>query len=427
MNRTVFITLLLAVASSHCYSQQLPSAKPARMEQRILALGEFGKNPEGGVSRVAYTAADIQGRKYFMDLMQKAGLTVRIDEAGNIVGKRAGKNASGPSIAFGSHIDSVPNGGNYDGDVGSLGALECIELLNEANITTNHPLEIYIFQNEEGGLTGSEAVSGLLTTEALDHISVSGKTIRQGITDLGGNVSQLAKAKRKKGDFVAWLELHIEQGGTLERDGIQIGVVEGIVGINQWNVTVQGKANHAGTTPMNQRTDALVAASRMITAVNQTVKAIPGRQVATVGRVKAEPGAPNVIPGKVEMSLEIRDLSHEKIMSTFSMIQSAISAIATETGTTVTYAPLNVHMPSLNDPGIMKLVASSAAGLKLSSKVLPSGAGHDTQAMAALAPTGMIFVPSKDGISHAPAEYTSPKDMANGVDVLLRVILELDK
>ncbi len=423
--RTIFIFAYLLIIQAAM--AQTPKAQPQRMESRIMALGQYGKNPEGGVSRVAYSDADIQGRKYVMDLMTRAGLTVRIDEAGNIVGKRAGKNPAWPSIAFGSHIDSVPSGGNYDGDVGSLGAIECIELLNEGKITTDHPLEIFIFQNEEGLLTGSEAIAGLLPASKLDLISGSGKTVRQGTADIGGKPEQIAKAARKKGDFHAFLELHIEQGGTLDKEGIQIGIVEGIVGINHWDLTVQGFGNHAGTTPMDQRKDALVAASKMIVAVNQTVRSIPGKQVATVGVIKAYPGAPNVIPGKVEMTLEIRDLSHDKIMTVFEMIKTAINTIAADTGTTVTFETINGHYPALNDPRIQSVIGASAKDLGLSTKLLPSGAGHDTQSMASIAPTGMIFVPSKDGISHSPKEFTSARDMANGADVLLQTILRLDK
>lgn len=270
--------LLLTLLHSPLFSQKQIKANPQRMEERIKALSQFGTNPEGGVSRVAYSDADIAGRKYVMDLMKKAGLEVSIDLAGNIIGKRKGKNDKLPSIAFGSHIDSVPGGGNYDGDVGSLGAIECIELMNENNIVTEHPLEVFIFQNEEGGLVGSEAISGILTEEELSLISNSGKTLRQGMIDIGGDPVRFHEAARKKGEIKAFMELHIEQGGFLDNEGIDIGVVEGIVGIKQWTVTFQGKANHAGTTPMNNRQDAMVAAAKFVVATNSIVRSIPGRQ-----------------------------------------------------------------------------------------------------------------------------------------------------
>jgi len=417
----LFLLPLLAPA------QPSPRGNALRMEERILALGKYGTNPQGGVSRVAYSAADIAGRAYVMSLMKNAGLEVSIDPGGNIIGKRKGSNPSLPVIGFGSHIDSVPGGGNYDGDVGSLGALECIELMNENKITTEHPLEVIIFSNEEGGLIGSEALCGLLADATLDLVSNSGKTIRQGIADIGGEVSRIPAAVKKKGYYHAFLELHIEQGGNLDKAGVNIGVVEGIVGINQWQVTVSGKANHAGTTPMDQRQDAMIAAAKLTLALNQAATAAPGRQVATVGQIHAEPGAPNVIPGRVVMSLEIRDLSHEKIKSIFAAVQEKGKLIEKETGTVISYAPTNENLPALTDRRIQEQIARAATSLGLTSQLMPSGAGHDAQDMAIIAPTGMIFVPSKNGVSHAPDEFTAPQDMANGASVLLQTILHLDK
>ena len=409
------------------WSQKVIKANPDRMEERIKALSQFGANPEGGVSRVAYSDSDIAGRKYVMGLMKNAGLEVHIDAAGNIIGKRKGKNNGLPSIAFGSHIDSVLGGGNYDGDVGSLGAIECIELMNENNIVTLHPLEVIVFQNEEGGLVGSEAISGILTDEELSLVSSSGKTLRQGMIDIGGDPTRYHEAARKKGDFKAFLELHIEQGGFLFQEGVNIGVVEGIVGIKQWMVTFQGKANHAGTTPMDQRQDAMLAAAKFVVETNRIARSIPGRQVATNGKIKAEPGAPNVIPGKVEMTLEIRDLDFEKMLSVFAKIEEQAKEIEKETGVKITYSPLNEDIPAVTDKRIQEMIATSAKDLGLTYKYMPSGAGHDTQDMARIAPTGMIFVPSKDGISHSPKEFTSAQDMANGATVLLHTILKLDK
>lgn len=418
---------LLTIFSYNIIAQNQIKASAQRLEARIKALSQYGANPEGGVSRVAYSEADIAGRAYVMQLMRDAGLEVRIDAAGNIIGKRKGKNNNLPSIAFGSHIDSVPGGGNYDGDVGSLGAIECIELMNENKIATEHPLEVFIFQNEEGGLVGSEAISGILTDEELSLISSSGKTLRQGMIDIGGDPNRFREAARKKGDFKAFLELHIEQGGFLDAEGINIGVVEGIVGIKQWMVTFQGKANHAGTTPMDKRQDAMLAAARFVVETNRIARSIPGRQVATNGKIKAEPGAPNVIPGKVEMTLEIRDLNFEKMLSVFEMIKAAAVTIENETGVSIRYENLNEDIPAVTDKRIQDMIAAAAKDLNLSYKYMPSGAGHDTQDMARIAPTGMVFVPSKDGISHSPKEYTSPEDMANGASVLLQTILKLDK
>jgi N-carbamoyl-L-amino-acid hydrolase len=225
----------------------------------------------------------------------------------------------------------------------------------------------------------------------------------------------------------AFLELHIEQGGNLEKGHRDIGVVEGIVGISDWSIVVTGKTNHAGTTPMLQRKDALVVAARLILLINEIVLAIPGRQVATVGLISASPGATNVIPGKVTMSLDLRDLSKQKSDSVFGIIQRKADSLAGATGTTIQFIPVHTTIPAMTDKGIQDMIAGSARELGLSSMYLPSGAGHDSQDMARIAPVGMIFVPSKNGVSHSPEEYTAPKDMANGADVLLRAILKIDK
>ncbi|HSE40437.1 MAG TPA: Zn-dependent hydrolase, partial [Acidobacteriota bacterium] len=350
MTKIRIILILVSFSFLSLVNSEDVKTNAQRMQQRIEALSQFGKNPEGGVSRVAFSDADIQGRDYIISLMKQAGLDVHIDTAGNIIGKRAGKNSTLPPILFGSHIDSVPGGGNYDGDVGTIGAIECIEVLNASKTITEHPLEVVVFSDEEGGLVGSRSMAGDLHAEALDIKTHSGKTIREGIRAIGGDPDRLADAERKKGSIKAFVELHIEQGGILENENLNIGVVEGIVGINWWDVTITGFANHAGTTPMNQRKDALLAASKLIIAVNDVARSIEGRHVATVGKIKAEPGAPNVIPGKVVMSLEIRDLSAEKIQIIFGKIQQEAKKIEEASGTQIQFDPLDVTaVPALSD------------------------------------------------------------------------------
>lgn len=399
-----------------------------RIEQRILRLAEFGKNPQGGVDRVAFSESDIQGRKYIMSLMKEAGLKVRIDEAGNIIGQLAGSDPKLPPILFGSHIDSVPNGGNYDGALGVIGAIECTQVLRENGIMTRHPLEVVVFSDEEGGTVGSLVMTGELTARALEIVSHSGKTIREGIRALGGNPDKLSNVVRVQGDIKAFIEIHIEQGNILDSKNIDIGVVEGIVGINWWDVTIEGFSNHAGTTPMNMRHDALLAAAHLIIAINRVVTGIPGRQVGTVGRIRAEPGAPNVISGEVVMSLELRDLSVEKINSLYERIQQEAKAIAEKTDTKISFTPIDVtSAPAPTDPRMRNIIAESSQELSLTSLFMPSGAGHDAQHMARISPTGMIFVPSVGGISHSPKEYTRPEDMANGANVLLHTILKIDR
>src|SRR5712691_8824739 len=356
MNRREFSIGLLGTAGLLMFRYPLatasgsvpePRVNGARIVEHINALAEFGKNPQGGVSRLAYSEADRRGREYVMGLMQQAKLETTIDAAGNIIGRRAGSDKTLPPLLFGSHIDSVPEGGNYDGVVGSLGAIEVAQTLAENNLVTRHPLEVVIFQNEEGGLIGSRAMDGELTEKELDLVSRSGKTIREGIRVLGGDPTRLSAVKRAKGSIAAYLELHIEQGGILENEKIEIGIVEGIVGINWWDVTIEGFANHAGTTAMNNRQDALLAAAKFIEAVNRIVTSIPGRQVGTVGRIQALPGAPNVIPGKVILSLELRDLDAARIQMLFQKIRAGAEEIGAATGTKFTYKPINENVPAL--------------------------------------------------------------------------------
>jgi N-carbamoyl-L-amino-acid hydrolase len=398
-----------------------------RVNAHLAALSEFGKNPQGGVSRVAYSDADRAARARVMEWMRAARLEPTIDYAGNIIGRRAGQSTSLKPLVFGSHIDSVPSGGNYDGQVGSMGAIEVAQTLAEHNVVMRHPIEVAIWANEEGGLFGSRAVSGQLTAAELKTLSSSGKTIEEGIAFIGGDVTRLDQVKRRKGDIAGYIELHIEQGGTLARDKIDIGVVEGIVGIKRWDVTVTGFANHAGTTPMNERHDALLAASRFVDMVNRVVRSIPGRQVGTVGRVEAFPGAPNVIPGKVTCTLELRDLSDAKIDMVFDLIAKGAKPIGARNGTQFAFSPIHTSEAAPSTPRMRAIISDAAKSLGLSSRVMPSGAGHDAQAMATLAPMGMIFVPSIGGISHSPKEFSRPADITNGANVLLKTVIAADQ
>ncbi len=424
-------TLWLATAGltwAAAAEDAVPRADAGRLERRINELGRFGANPEGGVSRVAFGEADIAGRAYVISLMRDAGLDVRVDTAGNIIGRRAGADPSLPVIMTGSHIDSVPKGGNYDGDVGVLGAIEVAELLRAHDIATRHPFEFVVFADEEGGTVGSQAMAGRLGEAALDRSSHSGLTIRDGIRALGGDPGRIGEARRPPGSVAAFVELHIEQGAILDETGLDIGVVEGIVGIRWWDVTVEGVANHAGTTPMNRRRDALVTAAELTLAANRIASTMPGTQVATVGRISAEPGAPNVIPGRVAMSLEIRDLDADKMESVFRAVEAEGKRIADARGTSVRFDEVELALtPAPTDERLRKVIESAATSLGLSHRRMPSGAGHDAQDMAHVAPMGMIFVPSKGGISHAPQEYTGAADLANGADVLLRTLLAIDR
>lgn len=419
---------LTALKSTHLKNYINLKVNEKRIVDRIAELAKFGIDEKGRGYRVAYTKGDLEGRAWFMDLMKKAGLNPNIDTAGNIIGKRKGKNPNLKPIAFGSHIDMVPDGGNYDGTLGSLSALEVIEILNENQYITAHPLEVIIFANEEGGTIGSMAMVGHLTADGLQQKSQMGLTQSEGIKVIGGNPDAISSSIRNKGDLKAWLELHIEQGGILEQENIEIGIVEGIVGIVHWEVTVEGFANHAGTTPMKLRKDALLAAAKFIAEVNEIALKIEGQHVATVGKIDAMPGAYNVIPGNVVLGLEIRDLSSEKIEMLFVALEKQAATIANETKTNISFErQANESKPALTDKVLQQAIEKSAKAMGLSTKYMQSGAGHDSQEMALIAPVAMIFVPSVGGISHSFKEFTKTVDMVNGANVLLQTILEIDK
>ena len=414
---------------------QGPQVDAARLRERIEALSVFGRPAGGtfadGVSRVAYSDADVAGRRYVLDLMRVAGLDPRIDPAGNIFAKRTGTDPTLPPILFGSHIDSVPSGGNFDGDLGSLAAIGVIEALDRAGTRTRHPLEIVVWSAEEGvafgrGLAGSRIVAGDVKPADMDAVW-NGLRRGDGVKKLGGNPDRIMDAVRPVGAHHAYLELHIEQGGTLERDRVSVGVVEGIVSIERYSAVITGVANHAGTTVMGERQDALVAASQLTLAVREAVSARPGRQVGTVGQLNVEPNAPNVIPGVVRMTIELRDLSSDTLRAIITDIRARAAAIATASKTRIEIADLSRNPPALAAEDVQRAIERSAKALGLSARRQPSGAGHDAQMMAVLGRMGMIFVPSVAGISHSPREFTKWEDCATGANVLLGAVLEMDR
>ncbi|MFN2444526.1 MAG: Zn-dependent hydrolase [Vicinamibacterales bacterium] len=441
-SRRVFLTSLATAAMApvvrgrRVLAQNLPARVDATaLRQRIEALSMFGRPSAGtfadGVSRVAYSDADVAGRRYSIDLMHAAGLDPRVDPAGNIFGRRAGTDESLPPILFGSHIDSVPNGGNFDGDLGSLAALGALEALAAVNLRTRHPLEMVIWSAEEGvafgrGLNGSRIVAGDVKPADLDAVW-NGMTRADAIRKIGGDPGRIMDAIRSRGAHHCYLELHIEQGGTLEREGIPVGVVEGIVSIDRYDVTATGFANHAGTTPMADRQDALLAASHLTIAVRQIVDSEPGRHVGTVGRLDVTPNAPNVIPGVAQLTIELRDLSSEKLTRLAERIRLRAAEIARDTKASIEFTSSNHSAPANAALDVQEAIERSAGRLGLASQRMPSGAGHDAQMMAQLSPMGMIFVPSVRGISHSPLELTRWEDCARGADVLLGTVLEMDR
>jgi beta-ureidopropionase / N-carbamoyl-L-amino-acid hydrolase len=422
------VTPMIASAQNSTAAQFHVNAQ--RLQRSLEHLSEFGRNPDGGVTRLGYSDADLAARQYVTGLMQQAGLEVRTDPAGNLFGRRAGS-VNLPILLFGSHIDSVVNGGNFDGDVGSLGAIEVVQALGDGNVKTRHPIEVVIWTNEEGnhfGLStmGSGIASGALGPDILARKDEQGLTVADWLRRYGQDPARLSDARIARGTLAAYLELHIEQGPYLEEAKTPIGVVQGVVGLKRWRCIATGFANHAGTTPMDRRKDALAAASRDLLAVRDVARSESGRQVATVGYMRAEPGAVNVIPGRVEFPVELRDLDMEKVDRMWGQIQVKMKRIDEEENVETRCSVLDDIAPARTSPSMQSAIRDAAKLLGLATMDLPSAAVQDAQQMAKLAPFGMIFIPSRDGISHSPKEFTSWQDVANGAEVLYRAVLLVD-
>ena len=398
----------------------------ARLNSWLASFDAIGRTPTG-INRVAYSQADLAGRTFTLDLFRQAGLAPRIDTAGNIFGRLEGSSASLKPILIGSHIDSVTDGGNFDGPLGSFAAIETARSLREQGVRLRHPLDVVVWQNEEGGTIGSKLAIGEFTDADLDKVARSGKTIREGIQLVGGDATRWRDAVKKSGDIACYIELHIEQGGLLEKADLQIGVVQGIVGLRWFEVTITGFANHAGATPMNQRQDAMLAAAKFTVAVNDAVTGEPGRQVATVGRLTVSPNTTNVIPAQVVLTVDLRDLDRAKLSRFTDTFERLGREIGAATGTAFAFKRLVDSEPAIASPNVMDWIDTSAAALGLTRQRMPSGAGHDAQEISRIAPMGMIFVPSVGGISHSPKEFTKAADVVHGADVLLNAVIAADR
>ena len=424
-----FIIVVIAFMGNSILSQgQKMTVSKVRLSDNLKRLRVYGINEMNGNDRVAYSDYDIQAREYLKGYLKNLGLTVKVDYAANIIARKEGTDKKLKPIAFGSHIDAVPNGGHYDGPLGVIGGIEALETILDNKIITSRPLELIIFTNEEGGVFGSRALAGKLNDDALEVKTASGFTNGEGVDRLGGDQRKIFDVVKSSNDYHAFVELHIEQGNILNKKNIDIGVVTGIVGLKWWDVTIEGFANHAGTTPMGERKDPMITAADFILLVKNVINEIPGNQVGTVGKIEAFPGAPNVIPGKVKLSLEIRDLDENKIDFLFNEIEKRAKIIALENETIVSFSSIDINAsPALMDDQIQALIIDAANELNYSFKKMPSGAGHDAQDMAIIVPSGMIFIPSVDGISHSPKEFSSDEAVYKGTNILLNTILKLDK
>ncbi|NGQ93947.1 Zn-dependent hydrolase [Brevibacillus sp. SYP-B805] len=405
---------------------------PKRIQQDIETMATFVDRTKPGWTRRPFTTWYEQGRNWLRQQMLACGMEVEIDAAANLIGRIAGSESNLPPIMIGSHTDTVTGGGRFDGIVGVLAGLEIVRRIKETGTLLRHPLEIVDFTAEEPsefGIStiGSRGMVNNLTEEMLARQDMTGLSLRDAIKMAGGDPERLAARARKKGEVALYLELHIEQGPVLEQTHNQLGVVTGIVGIHRYRVVVEGKANHAGTTPMDMRFDALTGASQLILELEAICREPHVEPVVgTVGKLHVEPNAANVIPGSVMFELEVRSLDTgllEQIMRRFQKRAAEIGKSRT----------LNISIDSLSkseairvDETIRQVIAEACQNTAKTA-YLPSGAGHDANQLAKIAPIGMIFVPSKDGRSHCSEEWTDYADVARGVEALARAVMSFDQ
>ncbi len=383
-----------------------------RLMDNIEKLGEIGMSPEGGQIRVAFTPVYQKSEDFVIGLMEKAGLKVRKDGIGNLYGRLDGR-MEGPVLMAGSHIDSVPQGGKYDGVLGVLGAVECLQSMVEQGIVPHYPIEAVAFNAEEGGPLGGTFGS----KAALGELDVTNPIIVGGLHEQGMTPEGIRTAAIDPKVGRGYFELHIEQGGVLDAEGIPLGIVTGIVQIRRYRITVAGAANHAGTTPMRMRKDALVDASRIVTAVWDYAQAQGEGFVATVGDMEVSPGAINVIAGKVSFPVEARSLDENRLDAFEKKLISLTEAENIR-------LDFHVRTPgAAMDADLQRILEQSAQKLGFAYRFMPSGAGHDAATMGRHMPAAMIFVPSRGGISHSPFEFTEAEDIDKGVNLLYEALL----
>jgi N-carbamoyl-L-amino-acid hydrolase len=399
----------------------------SRLRRDLDELGAIGRTPEGGVSRPSWSDADMQGRRWLLDRIAAAGLTPRMDAAGNILGRWQ---QGGPAVLVGSHLDSVPNGGALDGALGVLAGLECLRRIKETGVPLRHPVELVAFTDEEGafgGFFGSYAFTGCLEAKDIPDLTDSaGVRIIDAMARHGVDALQAPTANRSPEDIRAYVELHIEQGPTLVAKQVPIGVVDAIVGIRRFGITFRGRADHAGTTPMTDRRDALLGASDLIQQGRELVLAegTPTSRL-TVGVLQVKPGAANIIPAEVYLSYELREVSGAMLRTLADRSRALAADIATAWGLTVSIETVMDVEPVRLADEVKACIVSATEDLGIKHLRLPAMAGHDAQVVGRVAPAGMIFVPSKDGRSHSPLEFTADEDLERGANVLLITLLKL--
>ena len=393
-------------------------------------IARFGKG-ERGFSRLVFGEAEWGAVEYVTGLMREADLAVRTDAFGNVIGRLEGREPDASVVATGSHVDTVPEGGNFDGVVGVIAGLGALMRLKDRGLL-RRPVEVMVFRGEESArfsihTMGSKVMAGIAGVEAWrtlqDH---GGTTLAQALAARGLDLERIPEAVRRPEEFKAFVEMHIEQGPVLEEAGIPIGVVEAIAGPVRLKISVEGTASHSGTTPMGKRRDALVSAAQVVLAVqDEAAKRAERRIVGTVGVMKIHPGAMNVVPGRVEMWVDIRGIDAEDVATTARAVREAAARIADREGTRIQLETLSTDAPVPMDSDVIRTIEAACRRAGVAYRRMPSGAGHDAMNMAKLAPAGMIFIPCRRGVSHNPDEYAAPEDILTGIDVLTETLAVL--
>ncbi len=404
-----------------------------RIKSDIENLSKFNKTPGQGLTRMSFTDEDRGAREYIKEQMKSSGLKVYEDAAGTIVGRLEGSLEDGEIVMIGSHYDSVKNGGNFDGPAGVVTALEIARVMKENNLKPKYPVEFIAMIEEEGGRFGgglfaSRAMVGKVSRESLDNYKDSdGISIASAMKDFGFDPDKIEEARRRPEDLKAFLELHIEQGPILENNKKEIGIVEYIVGINQIEVIVSGRPDHAGTTPMTMRSDALDAASKVISSISDFAKEAGEGTVATVGVLEIKPGAANIVPGQVKFSVDIRSKKDECIEEVREKIESSLKDICKLKGTEYSIEDKMRVLPIELSKEIISKLNKYSDDLGFKSQTMLSGAGHDAMVMAGITDVGLVFVPSKGGRSHCPEEWTDYEDLQKGVEILCETIIDISQ
>ena len=407
----------------------------SRMRADLTSLSSIGRMTGGGITRTSFSAADLAAREWYQARCAQAGLVLRTDGIGNMFAEARGTGTAGgagpapAAVWSGSHLDTVPDGGAFDGAVGAVAALECVRRLAEERVELARPVRAVVFADEEGNynhLLGSTAIARDFTRDELAVMTGrDGDRLVDAVTAIGWNPDALAGNQVDPEQVYAFVELHIEQGPNLEASGTDIGVVTSIVAMGGAVAEFRGRADHAGTTPMTRRQDPLRSAAQLIAALPAITAAVSDTAVATCGKLVTFPGGANVVPALVRMLLDYRDPDAGRLARLDEQLIAAARQAAAAHDVTLRWTAERPVAPVELDPRVRSAIDVRARGLGLSAVAMPSGAGHDAQNMATLAPTGMIFVPSRDGRSHSPAEHTDWEDIENGANVLLATLTHL--